>query len=246
MRYPTKHFWLCAIPILMAPAMVLASNIEINGVCQQAAPDCLPAGLQASALHVGGSTGPDSLDVSNYTINTDTYDINITSYGATYLSGTYIYIDLSATYTGSSPSTSADTIQVDELQDFFDNTPGTWDGNYTEVVPVIVGNGATFQANLCYNGGLSTQCVGQVGPVGAGTYNSSLSSNLVGLGGGDYLAADFQFVFNFSDGTLPGTTVDVRSSVPEPSQRIAVALALLGGLCGMLIRRRKLSLRKEA
>ena len=244
MRYPTQKFWLCAIPILIAPVLAMASSIEINGVCQTG--NCSPSDLQASAIGVGGTSGPNSLNVTNYTINTDTYDINITSYGATYLSGTYIYIDLSATYTGTSPSTSADTIQVDELQDFYNNTPGTWDGNYTEVVPVIVGNGATFQANLCYNGGSFTQCVGQVGPLDTGTYNNNLSSNLVGLGGGDYLAADFDFIFNFPDGTLPGTSIDVPSSVPEPSQRVPVALALLGCLCAMLVRGRKFSSRKES
>jgi hypothetical protein len=242
MRYQMPRSWLCAISIFI-PGLVMGSNIEINGVCQSG--DCSPSGLQASAIAVGGTAGPDVLDVSNYTINADTYDIDITSYGASYLSGTYIYIDLSATYTGSSPSTSADTIRVDELQDFFNNTPGTWDGNYTEVVPVIVGNGSTFQANLCYNGGSSTQCVGQVGPVGTGTYNYNLSNNLTGLGGGDYLSADFDLIFNFADGTLPGTTLDVLSSIPEPAPRIPVAVALMGGICAMWVRRRKFSLREE-
>src|SRR5581483_7824272 len=158
----------------------------------------------------------------------------------------YIYIDMSATYIGSGPSTSADTIQVDELQDFFDNTPGTWDGNYTEVVPLIVGNGASFQANLCYSGGSSTQCVGQVGPVGAGTYNFNLNSNLSGLGGGDYLAADFDLVFKFPAGTLPGTSIELPSSVPEPAQTFPIVLAIAGGFFAMWLRRRKFSLGEEA
>lgn len=244
MHCPTRKSWLCAIPLLIAPALAMASNIEINGVCQSG--DCTPSGLQASAIGLGSTSGPSSLNVANYTLNTDTYDINITSYGATYLSGTYIYIDLSATYTGIGPSTSADTIRVDELQDFYSNLPGTWDGNYTEVVPVIVGNGTTFEANLCYNGGSSTQCVGQVGPVGAGTYNYNLNNNLTGLGTGDYLAGDFDFVFTFPDGTLTGTTIDLPSSIPEPAQRAPVVLAMLGGVGAMFLRRRKCSSGREA
>jgi hypothetical protein len=236
MRYPTLRSWLCAIPILVGPALAMASSIEINGVCESG--DC----TTPSAIGLGSTVGPNSLNVTNFTINADSYDINITAYGATYLSGTYIYIDLSATYTGSAPSTSTDTIQVDQLQDFTNDGPGTWDGNYTEDVPVIVGDGTTFQANLCYD---LTQCVGQVGPLGGGTYDYNLNNNLVGLDG-EYLDADFDFVFTFPEGTLPGTSIDVPASVPEPAQRVPVVLVMLGGLCAMFLRRRRFSAGKEA
>jgi hypothetical protein len=242
MSSQARNLSLFILSILMAPAFARADSIQINGTCEVG--DCTTAGLQASAISYGQVTGPNTFVLSDYIVGSDPYNIDITSYGATYLSGTYIYIDFSATYIGSSPSTTADTIQLDELQDFYSNIPGTWDGNYTENVPVIVGNGTTFQANLCYNGGESTVCVGQVGPLSAGTYNYALSNGLMGLGGGDYLAADFDFVLKFPEGTAPGTTIDVLSSVPEPRQTIPVAVLLVGILCATLVRR-KFSLREE-
>jgi len=238
---PKLLLWV--VLILAIPSLSLATSIDINGVCQ--AGGCTPTDLQASSIGVGGTAGPDSLDLMNYMVNGDAYDIDITSYGATYLSGTYIYILMSATYVGTAPSTSNDVIQVDELQDFFNDGPGTWDGTYTEVAPVIVENGATFESNLCYNGGTSTQCVGQIGPLGAGTHNPSLSTNLTGLGGGDYLAADFDLIFTFPEGTSPGTSVILPSSVPEPTLRIPLAMALIA-FCGVFIGRRTFLARREA
>jgi hypothetical protein len=210
--------------------------------------DCSTAGLQAAAIGYGQTAGPDAFSLGNYMIGSDAYDINISSYGATYLSGTYIFINFSATYIGVNPSTSADTIEIDELQDFYSNIPGTWDSppNYTEDVPVLVGSGTTFAANLCYNGGSSTVCVGQVGPVGAGTYDLSLSSSLIGLGGGDYLSADFGFILNFPAGTASGTTIDAPASlVPEPAETIPVALALAGFVSVMLLRSDETSVKEE-
>jgi hypothetical protein len=235
----------CLLSTLIAPAFARASAIEVNGTCEVG--DCTTGGLQSSALSFGQSTGPNTFDISNFTIGSDTYDLDITAYGASYLSGTFIFIDFSATYTGSGPSTSADTIRIDQLQDFFSDISGTWDSppNYTENVPAIVASGTTFQANLCYNGGSSTQCVGQVGPVGGGTYNFGLSNGLMGLGSGDYLAADFDFILDFPAGTAPGTTIEVPASVPEPAFTGPVALVLVGLVCAILVRRGKLSLREE-
>lgn len=234
------------LSILTAPLLLRASSIEINGTCEVGS--CTSAGLESSALSFGESTGPSNLTVSNFTVGSDPYTIDVTSYGASYLSGTYIYIDFSVTYTGSGPSSSADTLQVDELQDFFNDLPGTWDSppNYTEHVPAIVGNGTTLTANLCYNGGESTQCVAQVGPVGSGTYDFNLSNSLIGLGGGDYLAADFDFILDFPAGTAPGTTIVLPSSVPEPSQTIPTAVLLFGMVCAIVVRGSKSLRSKES
>jgi hypothetical protein len=238
----TRNLSLFLLSLLTGPAFVKAASIEINGTCEVG--DCSTAGLESSAIGVGQSVGPNSINLGDYTVGTDVYDIDITSFGASYVSGTYIYIDFSATYIGTSPSTSADTIQINELQDFYNNLPGTWDGTYTENVPAIVGTGTTLQTNLCYNGGGSTACVGQVGPVGAGAYNYALSNSLSGLGGGDYLAGDFDFLLTFPDATAPGTTVDLPSSVPEPTQTIPVAILLVGLVCAILIRDRRRSVNR--
>lgn len=233
MSSQTKNFPLWLV-ILIAPVVARATSIEINGTCE--AGDCSTAGLETSSIGVGQSTGPGTLTIDDYTIGSDMYDITISPYGANYIGGTNIYIDLSVTYVGIGPSTSADIIRIDELQDFYNSLPGTWDGNYTEGVPVSVGTGTTFEANVCYNGGSSTQCVGQVGPVGAGTYNFNLDTHLTGLGGGDYLAADFYFILDFPEGTAPGTNISIPP-IPEPAQTVPVALALAGLLCATRLRK---------
>lgn len=235
-------FLLC---LIMTPGFVRASAIEIDSVCELG--DCTMSGLESAAIASGQSVGPNSFDLMNFVVGSDPYDINLTSYGASYLDGTLIYADLSVTYTGSGPSTGDDSIRIDDLQDFYNNLPGTWDGNYTENVPVIVGSGTTFQANLCYNGGQSTACVGQVGPLGGGTYSPYFETYLSGLGTGDYLAGDFDFVFNFPAGTEPGTSINLPASiVPEPSQSVPLAIGFLVlFVCATIRRGRKRSFAEE-
>ncbi|MBV8052005.1 MAG: hypothetical protein JOZ80_12490 [Acidobacteriaceae bacterium] len=219
---------------LLLPLALHAADIKINSTCELG--DC----TNVDALGDGQSVGPANFSY-NYTVGSDTYNFSGT-YAASYSNtgGNNISLTLNATYTGSGPSTGHDVISFDLLQNYYDPRPGTWDGTYTESIPVSfsgnVGTGSTVTANLCYDG---SQCVGQVGPYGPGSYDVSNSAVLTGLGTGDYLDADFNFTFDFMPGTQPGAGGDVTSA-PEPAQTIpaALGLALIGGF---FLRRRKVS-----
>jgi hypothetical protein len=127
----------------------------------------------------------------------------------------------------------ADTLTINVLQNVYDNSPGTFDGLYTENVPVTIsgaiGTGSSVTANLFYDG----QGVGQVGPfVGAGNYNGSASAYLPLPGRtdltGDYLYEDFQFIYDFAPGTDPGAgggTPFANENTPEPAETLPMALA---------------------
>src|ERR1035438_2698591 len=72
------------------------------------------------------SDGPVPFSYSYPATDGDTYSL-AGQYGASYIGGIELfYVDMSATYTGTSPSIAADTFTVDVLQDFYDNTGGPY------------------------------------------------------------------------------------------------------------------------
>jgi hypothetical protein len=222
--------------ILLLPAFATAAAISVNGTCELG--DCSTAGLQSSAIGFGQSVPLTNFNF-NYIVGADTYNLS-GSYSASFGSGgTHIFGTVNATYTGTAPSAASDTLSFDLLQDYHFLNAGNWNGTYSENVPVSVGPGTTFTGDLCYDG---THCVGTIGPLSAGLYDKSQSASLTGLTG-DYLAADFNFTFNFPQGIAPGAGIDVLASVPEPVQTVPVALALVGFSCAIL--RRFASLRRE-
>jgi hypothetical protein len=201
-----------------------AAVVQLNGTCEVGS--C--STLQADALTFGTGIGTTPFNF-NYTFaNTDEYAVSGTysaSYGA---SGSLFSVTLGVTYLGNSSSgpSQADSFDVDVLQDIFDNGPGTFDGTYTESVPVsifgAVGPGSSVAAQLLWDG----QSVGLIGPfVGDGTYSGSNAANLTGLTG-DYLDGDFQFIYNFAAGTQAGAGSSVASSTPEPAETIPAALII--------------------
>jgi hypothetical protein len=207
--------------ICIAATCAKPAAIDVNGTCEVG--NC----SSVDSLSLGQSIGLSPFNF-NYVAGADTYNLS-GSYAASYTaSGTFIAVFISAIYTGSSPSTGNDTLTFNMLQNYFNSGPGTWDGTYTEHVPLVIGGqvgpSSSVTGNLFYDG----QGVGQVGPfIGSGSYNADQSANLTGLDG-DTLAADFQFVFDFTPGTQPGAgaTVAFSSTVPEPAQTIPAALAL--------------------
>jgi hypothetical protein len=140
-------------------------------------------------------------------------------------------------YTGAAPTTASDTLNVHLFQNFFDSSPGTWDGPYNENFPLFVsstvGTGSTIAGQVSFGG----QSIGIIGPLGPGTYNMSQTTNLAGLDA-DTLTGDLNLIFDFAAGTLPGASMSSTSSaVPEPAQMIPVGLGL--GLSALAVVRRK-------
>jgi hypothetical protein len=144
------------------------------------------------------------------------------------------------TYTGASPTTTNDIVTVDFFQNFYDTSSGTWDGTYTEHVPLSLtsnaASGSYVEGELYIDG---TNGLGLAGPVGPGgsTYVQE-SENLTGFPGdtNSTLLYEYEFTFDFTAGTTSGATA---ASVPEPSQLLPLGVALSAvAIFGFVSRRR--------
>lgn len=244
MKAQFRHLLLTLFPMITAAlltgANAQAAAIELNGACEVGS--C--ATVQADAISYGQSVATTPFNF-NYTFGgtTDTYDVSGTyaaSYGA---NGSVFVADVAAMYVGNSTNTKSkgDMFTIDVLQSIFDNGPGSFDGLYTETVPVTigisVGPNTLVSADLFYNG----QGVGLVGPfIGTGTYYGQAQSNLTGLTG-NYLNADFQFSYVFTAGATAGAgaAVVVSSATPEPAETIPAALACGLFVWAVIVRRRR-------
>jgi hypothetical protein len=217
-----------AVPILALPA-----SISIGGICEV---NCTAA---ANPSLTDGQSVSGSVDVA-FSIGGDNYLLT-GGYGASYSSanGSTILFTPTLAYTGSAPSKTADSIVVDLFQNYYDSSPGNYDGTYTETIPLTVGANATASAELFYGSGSPTtnrQGLGLVGPYGPGSYSVVKTAVLTGLDD-PTLSADYQFTFDFAAGTPPGSGSTSPSTVPEPSQTVPAAIGL-GGLALLATRRR--------
>ncbi|HMF79462.1 MAG TPA: PEP-CTERM sorting domain-containing protein [Bryobacteraceae bacterium] len=205
----------------------------------------MPATLDLTGPTVGfgGSNGPTNFNTTA-TVNGDTYAI-FGTYSASYnAGGTFISINPTVAYTGVAPTAQLDTITLSYTQPYFDNSPGSWDGVYSQNIPFNISGvapGSTFSGQLSYDG----QGLGLITATGNGSFNGSNSANLTGLNG-DTLTAVFDFTFNFGAGATPGALANSPAGVvPEPSEMLPVGLGLAGFLF-VVARRRRDSLKKTA
>ncbi len=230
---------LSLLSVLLLPVVAKPAAIQITGntvACPVG--DCTSAGLQSSALGNGQSVPLTPFSFTYTASSTDQFKISgeysssLTNFMPT------LFTAFSATYTGNNGVTlAADSFTLNLLQDFNGGGPGNWNSPppYNEHVPVIVGNFTTFSANTCYD---TSSCIGELGPLGPGTYNENATASLGGLTG-QYLDEDFQFTFNFAKGAPSGTQdVVLASAVPEPAQTVPVALGLAGFATLWVIRKR--------
>jgi len=233
---------LFAAALLLLPCAALATDISINSVCTQGT--CPPPTGSSDA--VGIAPAPSSTSGSgstNITLGTDTYSISwvySASYGA---GGSSILVDPTVTYTGTSPSTSADTITFDLFQSYYDTTPGSWAGTYHETVPLFlssgVGTGSYEEAQLCYD----SDCLPLVQLLGPGSTSATHSAAL-DFGAADTannLVAEYEFTYGFGIGTTSGS-VATSPTVPEPAEALPLGLALLGFACYRVVVRRRSSI----
>jgi hypothetical protein len=222
MRFPATCRYLFLAFLLSLPFAAFAADIQINGVCVVGT--CPPPSGTSDAIQFGQSIA----SVGSYPLtfaDTDTYLITW-SYSASYdASGTEIVINPAATYTGASPSLGNDVITFNFFQNIYDDSPGSWDGLYTETVPLAlygnVGAGSTVSGELFWDG----QGLGLVGPFGVGYHSGQNSATLTGLDD-PTLAAEYEFTYDFQAGTQPGGGGD--SPVPEPYEALPLGLALSG------------------
>jgi hypothetical protein len=220
--YLTGLFFVAAAQFMGTAAQ--ATVLEINGTCQVGS--C--STVMADAITSGTTIPVTPFSITYTTANTDRFGITGTftaSYGS---AGSLFGVTLDVKYLGNSSTgvSQGDTLTVDFLQDIFDSGPGTFNGTYTEVIPLAMsgtlGSGSNVSGQLLWDG----QSIGVVGPlVGDGSLTGTKSANLTGLTG-NYLSGDFNFVVDFAQGTMPGAQSIVSNSVPEPAETIPVALVI--------------------
>ena len=211
---------------LLSAAVAKPAAITLNGTCELG--NC----SSVDSVSNGQSVGPANFNFNYSFADGDIYNLSGT-YSASYstINGSSIGLGLSATYTGSSPSVGNDVLTFDLLQNYFDNSAGSFDGTYHETAPVTlsgnVGAGSTVTAQLSYDG----QGIGLLGPYGPGTNLGQQSAYLTGLDG-NYLDADFNFTFHFLAGTQPGAGGTSPAPTPEP----ALLLPLGAGFLALISR----------
>ena len=139
MLLPVKsRYYVVAFLLLLLPSAVSAADIQINSACVFGA--CPPPAGVSDALQYGQSIG---LTNVNYlaTVNSDAYSISL-AYSASYTAaGTAIFVNPTVTYVGVGPSLNNDVISINFFQNYYDASSGSWDGAYTETVPLaLLGN----------------------------------------------------------------------------------------------------------
>ena len=207
---------LTAILALALPAVGFSAAIELvnNGTCE-----------------VGNCASPDSIGVGQ--VSTGGYSFTYTfgdgdKYGIT---GTYsnayppqiLGFFPTVTYLGATPAAGSDTISLTLFQDFYDPTPGTWNGSYCEGFPAVIAAGGSATDTTTY-GGTALKTL----TVGPGTSGQSSCSNLTfgaAQNASAYFAAQIALSFTFPAGT--STNAFSASPSPEPVQTIPVGAGLL-------------------
>jgi hypothetical protein len=236
MPFSAKGCYLLLAFLLLLPFAAFAGDIQINGVCVVGT--CPPPSGTSDALQLGGSNSGSSSN--GVFVNGDPYAVSW-FYADSFPSGTQILISPTVTYTGSTTTTTTDLITFNFFQNYYSTAGSSWNGSYTETVPLSVsagvGSGSSATGELFYTtelgggGGL-----GLVTQTGAGSTTVSNTLTLSGLTGFT-LEAEYEFTFEFNPGTTHGSSES--SPVPEPAETSVVALALVGLVCGAVVARRR-------
>lgn len=246
--------------IVFAPLAANAGSIEITTssgtTCyvqndsQLATPASGPCSF-GNAISSGGSASS-SFNFDITLADGDPYNIS-GNYLATYTTagGSYLLVNPTVTYLGSSATTMTDSITLDWLQSIYDNSCCTWAGNYTETVPLTATSGGGVDTTLSGQLGFDEADDGACPTDGSSNCLPALSADLDQLpttlsasanldfgddNTSDYLYADYQFVFNIGEGTEPET--EVSGATPEPPPAVLFASGLLLFAVGVLGRRR--------
>ena len=222
----SSYLFRAAALALALPVLGMCAAVQINGICVDG--NCFTPSSVTFGTSESGSTS------NQVTLNTDPFLVTSAFTVGYNAGGTYIDFYPTAQYVGTTNSVGAvDTITIDLLASIYDTSPGTWDGTYTEHVPLLIAADSIGSGQLF----VDTQSLPKISCTGAAFCDAGpVSESLTGLNG-DTLSYDYQFVYSFYTGAAPGAT-DSSPAVPEPAQMIPAALSLVGfGL--VALRRRK-------
>src|ERR1035437_10079608 len=223
--YTSRKFWLPAVAVLLLlPCGAFGASFVLDSSCLVGAglDTCPPSG--AGTINYGSSISGNGSQL--FTVNSDQYLAQWTFAASYTINGTYILFDPMVSYLGAIATAQNDVITFDMMQNYFDSSPGTWDGTYNENVPLFlsstVGAGSWMSAVLEY--GLPSQPLPTVTLSTPGFIDAQGSANLTGLTN-NTLQAQYNFTFDFQQGTAPGA---IEGPIPEPAQALPVGLALVG------------------
>ena len=204
--------------LLAVPFTAQSAAVSVNGTCVTASSCSSPTTISYGQTISG--TVPYTLTLADG----DKYGLSV-AYSASYgASGSLLTVDPTITYIGAAPTVAADVISVNFYQSIFDDSPGSFDGTYTETIPLVVPANVQAYGQLFVDG----QGLPLLGPYTNGTYDPSASQALTGLDG-DTLAYQYNFTYDFSAGVSSGTSTSSPPSsslTPEPTQTIPAAFAL--------------------
>ena len=221
---------------IVAAFLLLAgvgARADLILVTTGATPGCEGSGCPGTAptVSLGTSTGPTPF---SFTIDangsSDPYSVTGTSYAAySAVSGTTFQVNINVAYSGAVATTATDSFVIDVYDNFFNASPGTWNGTYSEASGATIssglGGGSEFSMNVFYDG----NGVGQLGPFTSSAADATASASLTGLTG-PTLSGDFEFSYTFGIGTTPGASMAATPAVtPEPRETVPLLLVGLAG-----------------
>jgi len=217
-----------------------AAAVELSGTSVPATPVC-EVGTCASpgSISAGQTTGVTPFSFLFTSTNGDQYAVSglyLASYEYNGNGGSFFQTNLAVSYIGGTPTTAADTFTIDVLENIFDSSPGNFNGNYTENIPVTLnGAGSSATGQFLWDG----QTVGLLSFPGPGSIDKTATANLTGLTG-NTLTGDAQFSFTFAAGTTFGAGANV-TSIPEPAEAAPALFSFLLGAAWVGFRRRSSS-----
>ena len=215
--------------VFAVPFTAQSAAVSVDGTCVSASSCSSPTAISFGQTITG--TIPYTLTL----VDGDKYGISVTYSAAYGNAGSQIIVDPTVTYIGSAPSVATDVISLNFYQSIFDDTPGTFDGTYSETIPIVVPANVEVFGQLFVDG----QGLPLLGPFTNGTFDPNATQALTGLTG-DVLAYQYNFTYQFAAGVINGTSTSSPSATltPEPAQTIPAAIGL-GGFALAAFRRRK-------
>lgn len=218
---------LLTISLLFASLPLFANTVSVNGTCLQgtcASPDVLLPGQSTAGTFA-----------ASYTFgNGDAYSITGSWNNSESSDGLGIGIDPIATIkflgNGNGPSVGNDFMDMLFVQGYQVNfTSGVFGAGLFGFATGGLGGGSTIQFLANING---TPLAGSGVFALPSTFSFFNGSNSVS-GITNPLILTFEYQVNFGAGTLPGATVYIDQSVPEPGSLVQLASGLLTGLAAI-------------
>ncbi len=206
----------------------LAIALPLLGVCSN-----YTLNVTGSTIPYGSSTSGDPATTVTLA-DGDMYSLS-PLYSTTTSGGTHVDFKPTATYESSTPLTAGfDAITMTYTQTITAASNLSFDGTYTETVPLFAGDHETASGHLT----VGTTDFPTIALSGPGSFTGTASEDIENLPSGS-VTETWTFLFQFFNGAVKGESASSpTSTVPEPAQIIPAGLSLVG-FALVALRRRK-------